>query len=185
MVVAEGRTERAYFDGLRRRGCDVEIKIPSSSPTDALNLVRLADRVVKKGHVDPKDGDLVICAFDVQGNDPRNMVEAIRLAESRGIILAISNPCIEVWLLMHFQDVKHRLECQDALSSLSGHIRGYRKGRDYREVLEPGRGRALARASSINSQNGLRSAGDFTRFNPSTSLGEVVSALERMMVKPG
>jgi RloB-like protein len=45
------------------------------------------------------------CVFDVEW--PRNhpgLREAVRQARAKGIQLAISNPCFELWLILHFQN---------------------------------------------------------------------------------
>lgn len=45
------------------------------------------------------------CVFDVEW--PRHhphLAQAIRLAEDHGIRLAISNPCFELWLILHLDD---------------------------------------------------------------------------------
>lgn len=44
------------------------------------------------------------CVFDVEW--PKNhpgLKDAVKKAESNGIKLAISNPCFELWLILHFQ----------------------------------------------------------------------------------
>jgi hypothetical protein len=45
------------------------------------------------------------CLFDVEWpkNHP-NLNTAVSLAKANGISLAISNPCFEVWLILHHQD---------------------------------------------------------------------------------
>jgi len=42
------------------------------------------------------------CVFDIDEH-PR-VEEAIKLAADNGINVAVSNPCIELWFLLHFQD---------------------------------------------------------------------------------
>jgi hypothetical protein len=49
------------------------------------------------------------CVFDVEwpGNNPQQhhprLTDAIALAEKRGIRCAVSNPCFDLWLILHFR----------------------------------------------------------------------------------
>jgi len=42
------------------------------------------------------------CVFDI--DEHPHVERALKLAEESGINVAISNPCIELWFLLHFQD---------------------------------------------------------------------------------
>ena len=46
--------------------------------------------------------DEIWCMFDIDAHP--NVREAIQKAEDNGIHLAISNPCIELWFILHFED---------------------------------------------------------------------------------
>jgi len=55
------------------------------------------------------------CIFDI---DERGRVpEAIDMAQANQIRLAISNPCIELWLLLHFGDQNAHIDRSDAQSA--------------------------------------------------------------------
>ena len=51
--------------------------------------------------------------------------------ESNGIKLAISNPCFELWLLLHFQDNPGMHSRQKVQQMLRKHAPNYNKGVDY------------------------------------------------------
>jgi hypothetical protein len=58
------------------------------------------------GHVDDDEVDQVWCVFDVEWPQAHpSLGEAVAVAESGGVLLAISNPCFELWLELHHQDV--------------------------------------------------------------------------------
>ncbi|XRQ08580.1 RloB family protein [Actinomadura welshii] len=65
-----------------------------------LPLVRMAVQQKRDPEVDE-----CWCIFDVEWpeNHP-NLLEAKALAESNDVNLAISNPCFELWLILHFKD---------------------------------------------------------------------------------
>jgi hypothetical protein len=55
------------------------------------------------------------CVFDVEW--PRNhpdLKDAVEQARQGGVELAISNPCFELWLILHFQDNGRWLDNDDA-----------------------------------------------------------------------
>ena len=105
----------------------------NSRPTDAMNLVKFCVGQMNYIGLDLSEGDIAICVFDILGNDAAHLEEAFLMAESNGIILALSNPCFELWYLLHFRDVDHRMNCQEAQELLNNFISGYRKTKDYPE----------------------------------------------------
>lgn len=146
LVVAEGWTERIYFTGLRSRKSAVKIVVPKSHPTDALGLVKLCVENMDMKGIDIDQGDMAVCVFDIEGNDAGNLSQALKLAHGSGIMLAMTNPCFELWFLMHFQDVGVAISCQEAHRSLKDHIKGYHKTEDYHDLLGPLRQGAMDRA---------------------------------------
>ena len=65
-----------------------------------LTLVKMAAARLS----DPEE-DECWCVFDVEW--PKNhphLFEAKRLAYAKGVSLAISNPCFELWLILHHED---------------------------------------------------------------------------------
>jgi hypothetical protein len=61
------------------------------------------------------------CVFDV--DEHPNIARALLLAEAREINIALSNPCIELWFVLHFQDQHasvHRADAQRTSADLLG-----------------------------------------------------------------
>jgi hypothetical protein len=118
LILVEGRvTEEAYllFWSRRwRRRALVEIHEFRGTP---MSLVEKAVEVRAEEKRQEKRGrgrahDEVWCAFDI--DEHPHLAEAIELAGRNGISLAISNPCIELWFLLHFVDQRAHLERQVA-----------------------------------------------------------------------
>ena len=91
--------------------------------------------------------DEIWCVFDI--DEHPNVHDAIQKADTNGIRLAISNPCIELWFILHFEDQtafldRHAaqsqsstlLECGKTLTSEATGI--------LYETFEPARDRAIA-----------------------------------------
>jgi len=113
LVFCEGElTEPDYVQALRRvpeiaNSASVDIRISDAHGTP----VTLVDDAIRAKNADPEI-DECWCLFDVEW--PRDhpeqhhphLLEAIDRAKSiPGIYTAVSNPCFEIWLLMHYTDV--------------------------------------------------------------------------------
>jgi len=181
VVVTEGRTEKIYFNGLKQRSCNVEIKTPGTSPTDAINLVKFCVRQIEENGLDLDEGDAAICVFDIEGNPAANLKKAMKLANENGITLAVTNPCFELWYLLHFIKVDHKVTCGDAQTLLKRFIKGYNKTTDYRGVLGPKHAPAMRNADDLWEHHGLGDKVQPSQPNPSTSVHLAVRAIEALI----
>ena len=177
LVVAEGSTERIYFTGLKARKSTVKIVVPRSHPTDALGLVRLCVEHMEMKDIDIDHGDMAICAFDIEGNDERNLSKAIRMARQSGVLLAMTNPCFELWFLMHFRDVLPSVSCAEVHRCLKDHIKNYNKTDNYRDLLDPLRMSAMNRARETWGEGIERSIPS----NPGTTMHIALSEIDRLI----
>jgi hypothetical protein len=99
-------TEPDYFGGLRQvnRSRSIKVVIKKKS-VDPANLVRYAARLQNQ---EPDFFDEVWCVVDV---DEFDLDPATALARKLGISLAVSNPCFETWLVLHFTNHTAPLSC--------------------------------------------------------------------------
>ncbi|HSG38085.1 MAG TPA: RloB family protein, partial [Thermoanaerobaculia bacterium] len=89
----------------------------------------------------------VWCVFDV---DDHPDLESLRQeAEQNGISLAISNPCFELWALLHFQNHTSHIERQVLASLLRRRLPAYRKALPF-EKIHPGYAQAVQRAAALD-----------------------------------
>jgi hypothetical protein len=108
--------------------------------------------------------DSVWCVFD-KDDHPR-FGEALEMARDNNIRLAISNPCIELWLLLHFREnpgAQHRAKMK---AMLSKHVAKYNKHVDY-ATYSAGYPQAVTRASRMDQD--AEAAGEPHR-NPTTGI---------------
>lgn len=122
LVVSEGeKTEPDYFNGLARLIRKANVTVHSLS----LKVVGVGDdprRVVeeairRKGSSSDDPFDSVWAVVDVDQHATLN--EAIAMASRAGVQVAVSNPCFEVWLLMHFENVRAHQSSKDLAGRLS------------------------------------------------------------------
>jgi hypothetical protein len=133
LIVCEGReTEPGYFRALRQELRNPRVEIQIETKGASVGAVRKAIRMKETAEADAtrqRDENLrwdqVWNVFDVDEH-PR-IDEARKLAEAHGIALAISNPCFELWLLLHFQDQRSHIERHRAYAALRAHLSGYEK----------------------------------------------------------
>jgi hypothetical protein len=95
--------------------------------------------------------DEVWCVFDIDSHP--NVADAVQMARDNGIHLAISNPCFELWLLLHLRDspgARHRHDVQRMLAEF---LPGYEKSVDFAQ-LEAGYDAAVGRATRLDQDAG-------------------------------
>lgn len=175
-VFCEGqRTEPDYLRALKDEPhvCDVaSVNIDvAEDPQGAVpyTLVSAAAEFKSQSSEETGEIDEVWCLFDVECpiNHPR-LDEAVSLAEESGVRLAISNPCFELWLALHFEDHTDCLTTAAAVELRSGHDGSSDKGVDG-SIYMPKRNSATRRAqhlSNMHEENGTRLPND----NPSSGM---------------
>jgi hypothetical protein len=144
LVVCGGqRTEPDYFKGLARAR-DVRLKIRTKVDSPE-NLVRYAAAIFT-----PDEYDGVWCVVDADEFD----IDAARVAAGRADVeLAVSEPCFELWLLLHFVD--HRAHIDNGKAAcvlLAKHVPGYAKKLDY-SPFDVGVEAAVKRAEALGPGN--------------------------------
>lgn len=136
LVVCEGQvTEPQYFKGFRHvHGAStvrVVVKSPGGDPRAlveravALRGEAAAEAEARRGRDPNLAYDEVWCVFDV---DTHPRADAARqLAAREGVHLAVSNPCFELWLLLHLAEHAAHLTAAQAGRLLRKHLPGYDK----------------------------------------------------------
>lgn len=138
-IVCEGKeTEIKYFKRFRKRGCLIDIKPVESQYKDAVQLIGHAKDTIKPGDLYPSDGDELWCVFDRDENTDAQLTRAKEAARKYGYNIAFSNPCFELWFILHYRKQKAHIENADiALKILKGFMPDYEKNSDvYDELLE-------------------------------------------------
>ncbi|WP_218019278.1 RloB family protein [Nocardia niwae] len=165
LIVCGGEaTEPAYFHGLRRYLRNPATKsVVTVRPEDPKRVVAFAAR-------QRADYDQIWCVLDV---DEFDYSEAIRMARTSKIDLAVSNPCFEYWLLLHFENYDAALTSfRDVEKRLKKHLPAYDKSAprfaDYIEGVQEAVRRAKSRSVD---------GGENYRTNPSTGVWKLVELM--------
>lgn len=173
LVFCEGQnTEPQYLSGFKRwcRNPLVDVVV-SPGHGVPLTLVRRAkeakleaERQAARERDDNVAYDEVWCVFDT--DEHPNLGEACTMARDNGIEVALSNPCFELWLLLHFRDNPGLQGREDIADKLKKHVSRYDKHIDFAQY-QPGYDSAVERARRLDSD--ARAAGEDGR-NPTTGV---------------
>ena len=111
VIFCEGeRTEPEYLHALKRKSsvrdvAAVDIRVETGHGGVPLTLVSMAADAHSRAISEEAEIDEFWCVFDVEWPvNHANLKEAIDQAHRNEIAVAISNPCFELWLILHFQD---------------------------------------------------------------------------------
>jgi hypothetical protein len=126
LVFTEGQvTEEDYLNHWHRHyraRVNVEIDDFHGTPKALVERASEAKRNNKKAEKRGRGRahDEVWCVFDVDTHP--HLTEAIEMAAANGINVAVSNPCIELWFLLHFEGQTAYIETQPAQKAAKEHL---------------------------------------------------------------
>lgn len=145
---------------------------PMSLVNKAVAMKQAEERADRRGR--GRMHDEYWCVFDVDVHP--YLDEAIALAEANGVKIAISNPCIELWFLLHFQNRTAYIERREAARLVKNELGGG-KGLTPEALDELGENFDVARGRAIQLESKHRGDGTPAPGNPSTRVWSLVDAL--------
>jgi hypothetical protein len=160
-VFCEGKTEITYVEFLRSvYRVPIHI-IPRKSDSN------ISERYIKrcKNEYITTRNDKTFVMFDL---DVDGMLEW--LSKLKDTILLVSNPCIEIWFLLHVENCKSEISSEDCVRRLSSYFKNYKKGTlsdEVKSVLLSNLGEAVSRAESLPEHR-----------NPSSSVYKLIKGIE-------
>jgi hypothetical protein len=178
LVVCEGRlTEPEYIKYVKRQLRDslLDIKVLGGY-TDPMSLVRTAMEHKATAERNSRLRSDAFLRYDgvwclVDKDEHAKMPEARSLAQRNGIRLILSNPCFELWLLLHFVEKNAYMTSKEAAKLLGAFMVDYEKNPSCNLLIGHYLA-ARARAKKLCNSEGCR--GD---SNPSTHVWELVDAV--------
>lgn len=182
LIVCEGIvTEKEYFEAFRRRiRAAINVIVDDNGGTPKTLVERAVSekrKAAERAHRDGDSGsayDEIWCVFDI---DEHPFVQDARVqAAAHKIKLAITNPCFELWFLLHFRDQTAYIDRQELQSVCREFIPGYRKSAPA-HVLDPRYDSAVERAARLEARN--KRDGEPDR-NPSTNVHVLLERLREL-----
>lgn len=191
LIVTEGsRTEPLYLEEIRAahqlHSANVAVQ-PALLGTAPIQVVKYAQKLFEAGDlhrgIRPRSFDHVYVVFD--RDDHESYFNALNLAgaldgrlrndnrEPVGFQAVASVPSFELWLLLHFEEVRAPIHRDEVMQRLRQHLPGYEKGAGgsfalTRERRQEAARRAEALAETFNA---------FTAPEPFTGMAELVTRL--------
>ncbi|MHB1938524.1 MAG: RloB family protein [Acidobacteriaceae bacterium] len=175
LIVCEGETERAYFEAARihYRLTNTEVVIDDNTVGSApISVVDCAERRSRE----PGGYDQIYCVFDRDGHESfgraREKIWALanRRVKPLPIKEAISIPCFELWVLLHFVRTDAPFaRCADVDNRVRDHLPNYKKG-------DAGIARQLIENvdRAVDGAVWLATLAGRNNFNPYTSVHEIL-----------
>jgi hypothetical protein len=179
LIVCEGtRTEPGYFSELRhaeRIPIDLIVSpggVPKTLVARAVELKNLAEKEAKSGKDDNLLYEEVWCVFDI--DEHPSIPDAKQQARDNEIELAISNPCFELWILLHFRDQRAHIERGVVQRECTKYLPDYEKKVPFAS-LHPKHDEAVKRALALDAWQQSRGR---EGSNPSTGVHKLTQKIK-------
>ena len=183
LIVCEGKqTEPNYFNKFRERLLALKKNRTEDIVIDILPAKHPAAKHVfddarqKKESITPRYSE-VWCVFDKDKNidDLYNQLIAKR-AKEESIHIAYSNPCFELWFLLHFDYCDSQLSGKDCEKKLCSRMQDYSKtDAGLFDKFADKQATAIKHAETLIKM--WEGKTDFAKHNPSTTVHELVTRL--------
>jgi hypothetical protein len=156
LIVTEGeRTEPEYFRGFvsayRNPRVTIQVAPEHGVPRTLVEIAKRRKNGALEDAAREKDDNLafdsVWCVFDM--DEHPQVGEAKEMARDNGIDLAISNPCFELWLLLHFRENPGMQDRATMKAMLTKHVPDYDKHIEF-AAYSAGYQQAAARAERMD-----------------------------------
>lgn len=156
VVATEGRcTESLYLDGFRTPRdavLQLEVLLSNSNKSRPKECLKRLMEYARKNKLE--DDDQLWLMIDRDNWSAAELDEVAReLAKRRNHHLALSNPCVEYWFLLHLQDHIPLMDSAHALRELKRHMPDYSKEDFDVDRLVAAAGLAVWRAERNNEGN--------------------------------
>jgi hypothetical protein len=163
-VFCEGETEKEYINYLRSRyriPIEIKSKISGSKISQRFVSGYLSDKIFTKN-------DKVFLFYD---EDVSEIIDKLKSIKDSNLLL--TNPCIELWFILHKQDLRKRVSSEDCVRLLKTHWKDYKKSLltdKQKNEIDNGRNIAIDRAKELKQNT-----------NPSTNVYEFIEELEEIV----
>jgi hypothetical protein len=160
LVGAEGdnQTERNYLTSFNSKQNEYRIIIATGIHTDPEGVVNDLVKSAKKSELDEDYGDMKVCLMDVDylKNRKIKLQKAIEISEKENVKLCLSNPCFEIWFLLHYRySTRQYLSNNEIVKELQQYIPDYKKSKDIFDTLWPNLDEAIKNAKKLE-ENHIR-----------------------------
>jgi hypothetical protein len=145
---------RQYFEFFRSTKIQFKVLETDGGKSAPEHVLTRLDEYMKEFDIGPEDEFWLVCDCDhwINAGHIKNLVRVIQECGQKGIQVALSNPCFELWLLLHFaefpaDDKLTRAEVEKRIREAVG---AYDKTKVYNLRIDNERVRSAAKRSADN-----------------------------------
>ncbi len=153
LIVAEGEnvTETQYFKSFQNQNASCNIRLTLAKHiTDPEGMLKAIQTRWKDLGLDARKGDRAYVVLDLDCDDNKAKLIKTIQRKAKETRFIISNPCFEVWFLLHFKySTKQFVNSDNVLKDLKTYIPGYKKNLDVSGKIEPLREQAIANSEKL------------------------------------
>ncbi|APT76044.1 hypothetical protein LN42_06355 [Marinitoga sp. 1137] len=171
LIVCEGeKTEKLYFEAFEVPNAHVRVE---GEGRGANVLLEAARKYLKNDEYDQ-----IWLVFDKDEVKDQDFNNAINKIESKGYNAIYSNPCFELWYLLHFSFQQSTLSKEECLKKLKSRIPKYEKNiEDMYERLKDKIEVAIKNAKKLEEQK--KDINSYSKKNPYTNVYKLVEELRK------
>lgn len=175
-VFCEGeKSEPNYLQGIKslkvvrnQVSLNIEVDPRSAAPK------KIVERAIAR--LSSEESDECWCIFDVEAPQSHpNIEKIVELAKRNGVNVAVSNPCFELWLVLHHRDCSGYVNTSDIVRTSKDLEKRSGKSIDpsfYMDHIAKAVGRA-DKLRAMHKKNGTA----FPNDNPSTGMSDFIRAV--------
>lgn len=141
LITAEGKnkTERLYFNSFQEQHGKYSIRFVNTGLyTDPAGMLKSMDAYWKSNDLSTKYGDKAYIVLDMDCNPEKMKLVNELQKSSKHLRFIASNPCIEVWFILHFVYTTHQFrDSKEPKKELAKYISGYEEGMYIADIIRP------------------------------------------------
>ena len=179
VIAVEGaRTEHHYFCDFRSTRLRCEVISPEENKSSPKHVLQRLEDYQKEYQLDT-DEDFLWLVCDRDRWTAAEMTNVAQQCIQKGYGLAVSNPCFECWLVLHFRDLEAPASSRELTAILKKELGGYRKSRYPMAPFRPRIDQAIARAQKLDAETEVSQR--WPERNPGTHVYKLAQAIRKFM----
>lgn len=182
LIATEGKnkTEKLYFNHFNKNR-SYSIMFSKGNYTDPINMINALEKEMKERGMNKDDGDIAYCVFDTDCNTSKQVQinQAIDKCKKKNIELIKSNPCFEIWFILHYSNsTKQYNSNTELMDKLKKYIPQYEKNKDVFQLISDRTNIAIENSKKLESYH-IKLGKDINDIecNPSTQIYKIVEKI--------
>ena len=190
LIIAEGQnvTESQYFRHFQEQHVDYNIKILIPGHiTDPSGMQKMILRYWDQNEMDEEKGDVAFIVLDLDCDSEKGKLIRKLEKENENARFVVSNPCFEVWFLLHFRySTRAYYTSSEVVRDLRKYIPGYEKNTDVAVLLANDIETAMRNAERLLKHFlGIGAEWPSNECNPRTDVPVIIDVINGYKNRPG